>query len=54
MNKIEKLHLITYDSIDRYYVVRTDKGPVCFHTDEQSLPYIDLDTSVYDAVSILV
>ena len=28
MNEIEKLHCITYDSIDGYYVVHTDKGPV--------------------------
>ena len=28
MNEIEKLHHITYDSIDGYYVVHTDKGPV--------------------------
>ena len=28
MNEIEKLHRITYDSIDEYYVVHTDKGPV--------------------------
>ena len=34
MNEIEKLHRITYDSIDVYYVVHTDKGPVYFHKDE--------------------
>ena len=28
MNEIEKLHRITYDRIDGYYVVHTDKGPV--------------------------
>ena len=28
MNEIDKLHCITYDSIDGYYVVHTDKGPV--------------------------
>ena len=28
MNEIEKLHRITYNSIDRYYVVHTGKGPV--------------------------
>ena len=39
MNEIEKLHRITYNSIDGYYVVHTDKGPVCFHKDEQGLPY---------------
>ena len=38
MNEIEKLHCITYDSIDGYYVVHTDKGPVCFHKEEQGLP----------------
>ena len=54
MNEIEKLHCITYDIIDGYYVVQTDKGPVCFHKDEQGLPYIDLDASVYDAATILV
>ena len=35
-------------------MVHTDKGPVCFHKDEQGLPYIDLDASVYDAATILV
>ena len=54
MNEIEKLHRITYDSIDGYYVVHTDKGPVCFHKDEQGLPYIDLDASVYDAATMMV
>ena len=54
MNEIEKLHHITYDSIDGYYVVHTDKGPVCFHKDEQGLPYIDLDASVYDVATMLV
>ena len=28
MNEIEKLHRITYYSIDVYYVFHTDKGPV--------------------------
>ena len=27
-NETEKLHRITYDIIDGYYVVHTDKGPV--------------------------
>ena len=54
MNEIEKLHHITYNSIDGYYVVHTDKGPVYFHKDEQGLPYIDLDASVYDAATTLV
>ena len=54
MNEIEKLHPITYNSIDGYYVVHTDKGHVCFHKDEQGLLYIDLGTSVYDAATILV
>ena len=54
MNEIEKLHRITYDSIDGYYVVHTDKGPVYFHKDEQGLPYIDLDASVYDEATTLV
>ena len=53
MNDIEKLHRITYDSIDVYYVVHTDKGPVCFHKDEQGLLYIDLDASVYDVETTL-
>ena len=54
MNEIEKLHRITYDSIDGYYVVHTDKGPVYFHKDEQGLPYINIDASVYDAATTLV
>ena len=54
VNKIEKLHRITYNSIDGYYVVHTDKGPVCFHKDKQVLRYIDLDTFVDDAATILV
>ena len=54
MNEIEKMHRITYDSIDGYYMVHTDKGTVCFHKDKQCLPYIDIDTSVYDAETILV
>ena len=37
MNDIEKLHHITYDSIDGYCVVHTDKGPVYFHKDKQGL-----------------
>ena len=32
----------------------TDKVPVYFHTDEQGLPYIDLDASVYDVATTLV
>ena len=54
INEIEKLHHITYDSIDGYYVVHTNKCPVCFHKDKQGLPYINLDASVYDAATILV
>ena len=54
MNEIEKLHHITYDSIDGYYMVHTDKGPVYFYKDEQGLPYIDLDASIYDAATTLV
>ena len=54
MNDIENLHHITYDSIDGYYVVHTDKGPVYFHKDEQGLPYIDLDAYIYDAATTLV
>ena len=54
MNEIEKLHHITYNSIDGYYMIHTYKGPVCFHKDKQGLPYIDLDASVYDAATILV
>ena len=54
MNKIEKLHRITYDSIDGYCVVHTDKGLVYFHNDDQGLPYIDLYASVYDAATTLV
>ena len=54
MNEIEKMHRITYDSINGYYVVYTDKGPVYFHKDKQGLPYIDLDASVYDAATTLV
>ena len=54
MNEIEKLHRITYDSIDGYYVVQTDKFPVFFHKDEQGLPYIDLYASIYDVATILV
>ena len=52
--RLEKLHHITYDSIDGYYVVNTDKGPVYFHKDEQGLPYIYLDASVYDVAATLV
>ena len=35
-------------------MVHTDKDTVCFHKDGQGLPYIDLDTSVYNAATILV
>ena len=35
-------------------MVHTDKGRVCFHKDEQDLPYIDLDASVYYAATMLV
>ena len=54
MNEIEKLHHINYDRIDGYYVVHTNKVPVCFHKDKQGLRYINIDTSVYDAATILV
>ena len=54
MNELEKLHHITYDSIDGYYLVHTDKGPVCLQKDKQGLPYINLDASVYDAATTLV
>ena len=54
MNEIENLHRITYDSIDGYYVVHTDKRPVCFQKGKQGLPYIDLDASAYDAATILI
>ena len=54
MHGIEKLHRITYDRIDGYYAVHTDKGPVYFHKDKQGLPYIDLDASIYDAETTLV
>ena len=53
-NEIEKLHCITYDSIDGYYVVHTYKVSVQFHKDEQGLSYIDLDASVYYASTTLV
>ena len=53
-NGIEKLYRITYNSINGYYVVHTDKGPVYFHKDKQGLPYIDLDAPVYDAATTLV
>ena len=35
-------------------MVHTYKGPVYFHKDKQGLPYINLDTSVYDAATTLV
>ena len=35
-------------------MVRTDKGLVYFHKEEQGLPYIDIDASVYDAATTLV
>ena len=35
-------------------MVHTDKGRVCFHKDEQGLPYINLDASVYYAATMLV
>ena len=54
MYEIEKLHRITYDSIDGYCVVHIDKYPIYFHKDEQGLPYINLDASVYDAANTLV
>ena len=54
MSEIEKLHRITYNIIDGYYVVHTDKVPIYFHKDEQGLPYIDLDASVYNAETTLV
>ena len=54
VNEIDNLHRITYDSIYGYYVVHTDKGPVCFHKDEQGITYIDIYTSIYDAENTLV
>ena len=54
MNETEKLHHITYDIIDRYYVVHRDKGPLCFHKEEKGLPYINIDASIYDATTIMV
>ena len=35
-------------------MVHTDKVPVYFHKDKQSLPYIDLDASMYYATTTLV
>ena len=35
-------------------MVHTDKGSAYFHKDEQGLPYIDLDASVYDAATTLI
>ena len=40
MSEIEKLHSITYDIIDGYYLVHTDKGLLCFHKEKKGLPYI--------------
>ena len=54
INEIEKLHCITYNSIDGYYVVHTDKCPVYFYKDQQGLPCIDLDAYIYDAATTLV
>ena len=54
VNEIDKLHLITYNSIDGYYVVHTNKCSLYFHKDEQGLTYIDLDAYIYDAATTLV
>ena len=54
IKEIEKLHLITYVSIDGYYVVHTDKGTIYFHKDEKGLPYINIYVSVYDVATTLV
>lgn len=42
MHALEKLYRIMYNIIEGYYVVHTNKGPVCFHKDEQGMPFIDL------------
>ena len=54
MKKFEKKYCITYDSWEGYYVVHTQDGPVRFYKDENGLPYIDLEDSEEDAVTLLV
>jgi hypothetical protein len=54
MHELEKMYRITYDSLDRYYVVHTPRGKVVFHKDEQGLPYINLDGSSRDPAIMLM
>ena len=54
MHKLEKIHRITCDSWDRYYIVHTEHGPVHFHKDEHGLRYIDLSCSSKNAATLLV
>ena len=54
MHELEKHYRITYDSWEGFYQVHTPRGTVKFHKDEQGLPYIDLDKSSKEAVTMLM
>jgi hypothetical protein len=54
MHMLEDQNHIMYDSWDEYYSVHTMKEVVNFHMDDQGLPYIDLDKSLEQAVTLLM
>ena len=54
MHELEKHYRITYDSWEGFYQVHMARGTVKFHKDKQGLPYIDLDGSAQEAVTMLV
>ncbi len=54
MHELEKLYRVTYDSWEGYYMVHTPRGDVRFYKDDQGLPYIDLEESEEEAVTMLI
>jgi hypothetical protein len=54
MHELKKLYRITYDSWKGYYIVHTPKGEVQSYKDEQGLPYLDLEESNHEAMTMLL
>jgi hypothetical protein len=54
MNELEKHYWITYNSWQGYYIVCTPRGEVRFHKDKHGLPYIDLEGSSQEAITMLM
>ena len=54
MHELKKHYRITYDSWEGFYQVHTPRGTVKFPKDKQGLPYIDLDGSAQEALTMLI